>query len=366
MVFAERITFVRVKAKWWHIFFGRVARNVYFWVIFNLFQAIDLFASEELSPQKIVADISFNLLLTLGLCVVVYVNNLFLLPRFFEKKKYGLYFLLVTGWIVFASECTELFFDYFLQNHPQYISGSSAALTDIPFVAALFLVALFLFGFTMAKFANDYFLREDAVKTMEKKQVESELNFLKSQINPHFLFNTLNSIYSLALKKSDETAEVVLKLSDLLRYILYECNTERILLSKEIETLNNYVELERIRTRSTDRIRFSVNGNPGQLKVAPLIWISFVENAFKHGMGSRAADGFVNIEMDITPQAVVFKCLNNYGESRPVYPSDKQSGGIGMENLKKRLALIYPEKHKLKIEQNDGVFFVELILKPDE
>ena len=344
-----------------------MARNVYFWVIFNLFQVIDLFTSEDLTPQKIVFAVTFNLLLTLGLCVVVYVNNLFLLPRFFEKKRYAAYFLLVTGWIVVTAEGTELFFDFFLQNNPQQISASSAALTDIPFVAALFLVALFLFGFTMAKFANDYFLREDAVKMMEKKQVESELNFLKSQINPHFLFNTLNSIYSLALKKSDETAEVVLKLSDLLRYILYECNTERILLSKEIETLNNYVELERIRTRSTDRIRFSVNGDPGQIKVAPLIWISFVENAFKHGMGSRAADGFVNIEMDITPEAVVFKCLNNYGESRPMLPPyGEKAGGIGMENLKKRLALIYPEKHKLKIEQNDGIFFVELIVKPDE
>lgn len=259
-----------------------------------------------------------------------------------------------------------MFFDYFIQHYPQYILDGQQNITDVPYILALFLVAIFLFGFTMAKFANDYFLREDTVKLMEKKQVESELNFLKSQINPHFLFNTLNSIYSLALKKSDQTAEVVLKLSDLLRYILYECNAERILLSKEIETLNNYVELERIRTRSIDRISFVVKGEPGDIKVAPLIWISFVENAFKHGMGSRALDGFVNIEMDITPEAVIFKCMNNFGESKPVYtPNANNVGGIGMENLQKRLALIYPERHKLKIEKKDGIFFVELILKPD-
>ena len=355
-----------MKAKWWRIFFGRVARNVYFWLIYNLFQVVNLITSETLTSDAAVFSIKFHLLQTFWMGIVVYVNNLFLLPRLFEKRKYALYFISVSAWILFTSEVTEIFFDYYIQHYPQYFSETSQSFNDMPFVAALFLVALFLFGFTMAKFANDYFLREDAVKLMEKKQVESELNFLKSQINPHFLFNTLNSIYSLALKKSDETAEVVLKLSDLLRYILYECNTDRILLSKEIETLNNYVELERIRTRSTDRIRFSVNGDPGRIKVAPLIWISFVENAFKHGMGSRAADGFVNIEMDITPKAVIFKCLNNFGESRQSFtPDGKNAGGIGMENLKKRLSLIYPEKHKLKIEKNDGLFFVELILKPD-
>lgn len=158
----------------------------------------------------------------------------------------------------------------------------------------------------------------------------------------------------------------MLKLSDLLRYILYECNAERILLSKEIETMNNYVELERIRTRSVERIRFTVNGDPGNIMVAPLIWISFVENAFKHGMGSRASDGFVNIEMDITPQAVIFKCMNNFGESKMAStPNAGSVGGIGMENLKKRLSLIYPDKHRLKIENHDGIFYVELILKPD-
>jgi len=356
------------KGNWGRVFFGRVARNIYFWIIYNLMLVVSPSTSDALEPDSVWFTLQYNLLQSIWLAIIVYVNNLVLLPRLFEKRKYALYFLAVTGWIAVTSKGTELFFDYYLQNYSQYFAEMRDGnhISDMPFAAALMLVAMFMFSFTMAKFANDYFTREDAVKMMEKKQVESELNFLKSQINPHFLFNTLNSIYSLALKKSDQTAEVVLKLSDLLRYILYECNTDRILLSKEIETLNNYVELERIRTRSTDRIRFSVDGDPGQIKVAPLIWISFVENAFKHGMGSRAADGFVNIEMNITPEAVIFKCLNNYGESKAAYtPTGKSAGGIGMENLKKRLALIYPEKHKLKIEKNEGIFFVELILKPE-
>jgi two-component system LytT family sensor kinase len=361
----SNVIFVHMKTEWRHIFFGRVARNIYFWFIYNLFQVVSLLTSENVTFDSILFTVEYNLLQTFWLGVVVYVNNLYLIPRFFEKRQYGKYFFLVTLWISITAQVTKIFFDYFIQNYPQHFSDTEN-FQDVPYVLALLLVSIFLFGFTLAKFANDYFLREDAVKMMEKKQVESELNFLKSQINPHFLFNTLNSIYSLALKKSDQTAEVVLKLSDLLRYILYECNAERILLSKEIETLNNYVELERIRTRSTDRIRFSVNGDPGNVMVAPLIWISFVENAFKHGMGSRAADGFVNIEMDIRPNAVVFKCMNNFGESKTAYtPNANNVGGIGMENLKKRLSLIYPDKHRLKIEKNEGIFFVELILKPD-
>lgn len=288
-----------------------------------------------------------------------------MLPRYFEQRKYGKYFVLVTLWLAISSQVVKVFFDFYIKNYPQFFSEEQN-FTSVPYFLAFFLVSLFLFGFTLAKFANDYFDREDAVRVMEQKQVESELNFLKSQINPHFLFNTLNSIYSLALKKSDLTADVVLRLSDLLRYILYECNSDRILLSKEIETMQNYVELERIRTRGTDRILFGVNGEPGDIMVAPLIWISFVENAFKHGIGSRGADGFVNIEMDIMPGTVTFKSMNNFGEHRQLHVAEgKNVGGIGMENLKKRLALIYPDRHKLKIEMKDDIYFVELILKLD-
>ncbi len=352
-----------MKRQKWNLFFGRTARNIAFWVVYNIFQLFNFFTSDDFNAEAFLFSLGFNLLQTLLLCVVVYFNNLYLLPKLFEKKQYAAYFSAVALWILLTAKAVEAFFDHFLSAHPDYFSSSGQNLSDMPYVAALFLVGLFMFGFTMAKFANDYFLREEAVKQMEKKQVESELNFLKSQINPHFLFNTLNSIYALALKKSDDTADVVLRLSDLLRYILYECNADRIPLTKEIETIKNYVELEKIRTRSTDRIRFSVSGNPDGISVAPLIWISFVENAFKHGMGSLAKEGFVNIEMEISDEQVVFKCLNNFAGSNP--ETRRKEGGIGMENLKKRLDLIYPGRHRLKIEKKNDTFYVELIIKPD-
>jgi two-component system LytT family sensor kinase len=349
-----------------HILFGRTARNISFWVAFTFFQLLRFFTADEFSTGEFLFSLRFYLLQSLLLCGVVYFNNLYLIPTFFQKKKYAVYFLFLLLWMLLNAKAVELFYDYFLKSYPEFFSDAGRNISDMPYIAALFLVGLFLFGFTMAKFANDYFVREDAVKQMEKKQVESELNFLKAQINPHFLFNTLNSIYSLALKKSEQTADVVLRLSDLLRYILYECNVDQISLGKEIETIKNYVELEKIRTCGADRIRFSVSGNPEGILVAPLIWIALVENAFKHGMGSLAKDGFVHVDMQITAEHVRFTCLNNYAANNPTETEVFQNGGgIGLDNLKKRLRLLYPDRHRLIMEKKSDTFYVELIIKTD-
>ena len=348
------------------ILFGRTARNISFWITFTLFQLLHFFTAEEFSTQEFFFSLRFYLLQSLMLCVVAYVNNLYLLPKLFQKKKYAAYFSILLLWVLLSAKAVEWFYDYFLKAYPESFNEAGQNISDMPYIAAVFLTGLFLFGFTMAKFANDYFVREDAVKQMEKKQVESELNFLKAQINPHFLFNTLNSIYALALKKSDQTADVVLRLSDLLRYILYECNADKIPLTKEIETIKNYVELEKIRTSGTDRIRFTVSGKPDGILVAPLIWISFVENAFKHGMGSLAKEGFVHVDMQITPEEVRFTCLNNYAATKPAESEVfLKNGGIGLDNLKKRLRLLYPDRHQLTMEKKSDTFYVELIIKPD-
>ncbi len=349
-----------------HILFGRIARNISFWVAFTFFQLLHFFTAEEFIAREFLFSFRFYLLQSLLLCAVVYFNNLYLLPQLFQRKKYAAYFFFLVLWILLSSKTVEWFYDYFLNKYPQFFNDAAQNISDMPYTAALFLTGLFLFGFTMAKFANDYFLREDAVKQMEKKQVESELNFLKAQINPHFLFNTLNSIYSLALKKSDQTADVVLRLSDLLRYILYECNVDKIPLAKEIQTINSYVELEKIRIAGTDRIRFTVSGDPEGILVAPLIWIAFVENAFKHGMGSLAREGFVEMDMQISLGEVRFTCLNNYAPAKAAETEVFQkSGGIGLDNLKKRLRLLYPDRHQLTVEEKSDTFYVELIIKPD-
>jgi hypothetical protein len=344
------------KNKFGKVFFGRVARNIYFWLIYILFPVINLNNNEN-QDISIVLNIFLNLLTTMIFAVVVYVNNLWLLPKFFSQRKIIVYFLLLGAWILVCSFGIKEYYNFLFDRFPDMFSNSEERMRDFPISIAVFLVLLHISGFTMAKFANDYFVREKWTKELEKKQVESELTILKSQINPHFLFNTLNSIYSLALKKSEDTPDVVLKLSDLLRYMLYECNSDRVSLEKEIQMLQNYVELEQIRTRRADKISFTVIGNPQGLLVPPLIWIHFAENAFKHGMGSRLNDGFVNIVMHIAENSVELVCENNFKDKE----SDAhKAGGIGLENVKKRLRLIYENNYHLKIEKNSEVYSVIL------
>jgi len=199
-------------------------------------------------------------------------------------------------------------------------------------------------------------LSRQALK-LEMENLNLELVFLKAQINPHFLFNTLNSVYSLALVRSEQTADTVLKLSDLMRYTLYESNTAKISLEKEFRFFRNYIELERIRHSSRITIVFEINGDYKDLFIAPLIIFPFIENAFKHGINSASANSWVTIKM-WTNDGVLRVEIRNAR-----FHSGKRStsvGGIGIPNTKKRLNLLYPGKHSVKIVEMDHDFLVAL------
>ncbi|MGQ3014424.1 MAG: sensor histidine kinase [Flavobacteriales bacterium] len=341
-----------------HTLTGRAARNIYFWVIFLAIQMFS-FLREDYSAALILQFVYSNLVVTAMMAVIVYVNNLFLLPRYFDKKEYLIYFIGITAWVVLSSAVLQKLYNFMFSSFPELYTNENGMLVQIDFWEVIFINVLFVFGFTMAKFANDFFNSEERLRKIESKQIESELNFLRSQINPHFLFNTLNTIYALSLKKSDETPEVVLKLSDLLRYMLYECKSEKIELEKEINVLRSYIELEKIRLKNTDAVSVEIEGDPQNRFIAPLLWIPFVENAFKHGLNTRANDGYVKIRIHIRSREIVFYCENNFS---PV-PADSKTGGIGVDNTRKRLALIYPGKHKLELLSKDQIFTVNLILQ---
>jgi hypothetical protein len=344
--------------KWQRILFGRVARNAYFWLIYILFPVINLNNRTELHLD-LRLNILLNLLTALVFAIIVYFNNLLLIPQLFNKKKYVYYFPALTFWAFISAYLVQLYYIQLFRELPEIFQQKDQQIA-FPYFASFFIVALHLTGFSMAKFANDFFVREKSNRDLERRQVQSELNFLKSQINPHFLFNTLNSIYSLALKKSEDTADVVLRLSDILRYMLYECNTDRIHLSKEIEILSSYVELERIRTRRVEGIQLTIEGNPANLQIAPLIWMGLIENAFKHGLSSRIGDGYVHIHIVISQHTVIFNCENNY--KKIDRPQSDLAGGIGLVNMQKRLLLIYPDKHKFIVSHDNEKYNAQLIL----
>jgi LytS/YehU family sensor histidine kinase len=196
-------------------------------------------------------------------------------------------------------------------------------------------------------------------RELDRERIEAELKFLKAQVHPHFLFNTLNNLYALTLDKSEKAPEVVLKLSDLLNYMLYDCNEQYMLISKEILLIENYLELEKIRYGSHLNIDFSVSGDTAGKKIAPMLLLPFVENAFKHGVSKVRNDAFVNILLEVNEDQLSFSVRN----SKTLVPDSDPSGyseGIGLKNVRRRLDLLYQGRHVLDLEQYDNEYRILL------
>lgn len=194
---------------------------------------------------------------------------------------------------------------------------------------------------------------------LQKEAVESQLQVLKAQVHPHFLFNTLNNIYSHTQATSPTASRLVMGLSDMLRYMLYECNRPQVSLAKELKMLEEYIGLENIRygNELEEHVRFPDNAN--EFSIAPLLLLPFVENAFKHGISNVLQHPWLNLSVSLQQNAMTFKLLNSKPENAP--PSQRQ--GIGIDNVRKRLALLYPNKHELTITSEDDVFIVNLKLE---
>ena len=214
---------------------------------------------------------------------------------------------------------------------------------------------------TIYQVMNDWLVQQRDKKDLESQNLQSELKFLKSQINPHFLFNTLNSLYALTLKKSDQAPEIVLKLSEMMRYMLYECNEKEVPLSKEINYLKNYLELEKLRHGNKMLIDLKINGKIKDQKIAPLMLIPFIENSFKHGINNQISQGFVNLELNVMNQDLHMALENSKSPSLPKM-NGKRSGGIGLVNVKRRMTILYPEKHHLDISESPNTYKIELSL----
>lgn len=199
-------------------------------------------------------------------------------------------------------------------------------------------------------------MREEMIAKTNKMLSELKLNALKSQINPHFYFNTLNNLYGLALSNSDKTPEVILMLSGIMEYIIYDCNADEVALSKEIDFIKNYVEIEKLRYFENADITFEQNGNPNNLQIAPMILIQFVENAFKHGLQKMPNGGFLHLKIDIDKKKMIFSIDNSKVETE----KSESSGGIGMQNALNRLYLLYFRRHEIKITNEKDIYKVEL------
>jgi LytS/YehU family sensor histidine kinase len=289
------------------------------------------------------------------LAVSVYINLLILLPLFFKKRRYLLFSLLeVLNIALFI--CLNYFVSMaFEGKHPNFVNEM---------IAEFILVLVFLVITTLMKFTRDSLALQDAnlrIKEIERENMISELRALKAQINPHFFFNTLNSIYSLSLDRSEKTPELILKLSELMRYILYETRDDYVSMERQLDFLQNYIYLEQIRTEEKIKIEMKVKGEHMGLMVASLLFVPFIENAFKHVGKEKDNPSFIRISFDLTlPDKIFFTVKNNkYNSTEPVNGNNER---IGLANVRKRLNLLYPSKHELIISDTGDVFEVRLIL----
>jgi two-component system, LytTR family, sensor histidine kinase AlgZ len=289
--------------------------------------------------------------------MIAYANYFYLLPRFLENKNIGRYlveFFLPFALLMFLRIHAER---YFIDAY----SGQMAHLYTTRFVVQVVLGTFFIVLFVaMIRFAVDWFAFESKKKEVENEKLAAELNFLKAQINPHFLFNTLNNLYFLAYSQSPNTTEVIEKLSKMMRYMIYESNHAQVPLSKEIEYMQNYISLERLRLNNEIPVCFEVKGNPDQVMIVPLILITFLENAFKHGVSANNPGAWVKIKIQTTDEGLVYTVENS---KLPFNAEPLEKSGIGLQNVRRRLDLIYPGRYRLEVENHPDRYAVLLNLR---
>jgi two-component system LytT family sensor kinase len=287
--------------------------------------------------------------------LVVYINLGYLVPKFLNQKNFMTYVLLLLAMVAVFTPIKVLLLYI---THDEVDPREFLVMNQHTIFLLLFVVAG---GSTVIKIISDWQRHQRDRKELETQRMQSEIKFLKSQINPHFLFNTLNSLYALTLKKSDKAPEIVIKLSEMMRYMLYESNERRVPLQKEVNYIQNYLALEALRQSGQADIVFNVEGQITDQTIAPLIFIPFLENSFKHGLNHQISEGYVHVTMKVLDNKLLLRIVNSKPAQAPL-PTEKNSGGIGLANVERRLNLLYPTQYKLDIEDNDKEHIVELSL----
>jgi two-component system, LytTR family, sensor histidine kinase AlgZ len=286
-----------------------------------------------------------------------YLNYFLWLPRLLIHKNFGRYliefflpFILLMALHIYIKQII-------------YIDASERTIkymhsTKFAFTHSITTIFIILFV-GMLKFVEDWFELEAKKKEIENEKLIAELRFLKAQINPHFLFNTLNNLYYLATVSSPKTPEIIDKLSQMMRYMLYDSNHPKIAISKEIDYMKNYIDLEKLRLENKLPIKFDIKGDITSKQIVPLIFITFLENAFKHGVSNVSNDAFVNISIELDGD----NCRYFVENSKLIKPEKiNEKSGIGLQNVKRRLELSYPNKYSLNVSETDTIYKVDLSL----
>jgi two-component system, LytTR family, sensor kinase len=297
----------------------------------------------------------WNFLIKAGVVLlVIYGNFSFLIPQFYKKK----------WWVLYWAGLLVLLAIFMLQNYywgkhmAEQLKYQEDFSLEVMFIVFDFgrniVISFLLYGL------REKFFQEKQMDQVQLEKLTTEINYLKAQINPHFLFNTLNNLYGMALQKSDKTPEIILRLSKMMDYMLYDTDDAKVYLVKDIENLENYISLENIRQGNDALINYTKEGQAQDQKIVPLLFLPLVENGFKHGVNEIIKGAYLNVRLSISTGSVTLMVSNNYKTKTAMEVNERS--GIGLTNLKRRLDLFYPGKHLLNVNQTADTYEAQLTI----
>lgn len=328
------------------------------WIVFIVFHFLIFPRPEDfhdapsvINGELIIPSFIEISLLLLSLISFYYFNILYLIPHLLAKRQYWQYcssVILIIAFVLLAISL-PLFFT----------AGSFVTLPFGFYINSLLLFSLIFIASSMSNIVGRWFTSENNKKDIEYQKTLAELSFLKAQINPHFLFNTLNNIYLLAIKKSEQTPEAILKLASMMRYVLSDAKEETVPLEKEIEYIGKYIDLQKMRLTESVKTDYTVSGYCHNLQIAPLILIPYIENAFKFGISTHG-ESHIAVSIAIADKQLVLRTSNLIHNKENIIV---ESNGIGLVNAQRRLDLFYENKYELKIDEDNQNYVVYLELQ---
>ena len=341
----------------------KILLHLGFWMAYMILIIIIMFAAlqDNTIPPE---DYAYYFWFVSGVAIIpplisFYAHYFYLFPKFLQKRKIALSVL------VSISICAMAVITGFLTTKLAHQEAGQCFQTGFPYAGTITFVLAALFGIVslvikgFLTWYEELKLKEELIE----KTHRMELALVKSQLDPHFLFNTINNIDVLITKDPEEASQYLIQLSDIMRFMLYETKFEEIPLSKELEYIEKYIELQKIRTANQNYVQYEVSGSPAEKKVAPMLFIPFIENAFKHS-SNKKIDHAIAIDIQVEKDTVKFKCENKFETLNT--SSNGQNGhemnGLGNELIAKRLSLLYPEKHTLIVDRKDEKYSVELTI----
>jgi len=331
------------------------------WMIFYLSPFLEFPLNIVIAGDRAI----MHTILTISLAAVFYINFFWLIPKYFKVRKFLLYFLLA-GFFCFAFALAgDALIGNFthrpVETEPTLLSGPPVKKKrgpdpwrGISFFATITLLSI---GIRMTL---EWVKSEQIKKELENDKLKAELVALKAQINPHFFFNVMNSLCSLARKKSDDTEKYIIKLSDIFRYNLTDLSQDKVSLQKELDFINNYIDIQHMRIPKLQPVKIEISGNPDTISIEPMLIFPFVENTFKHG-ASSTQPLIVNIQLEIMKEKIHFRIENSIPSGRQNTESI-ESSGIGHQNTRRRLDILYPGKHSLLTAVRNNTYIVDLNL----